>query len=87
MTHAEIETELPWFVNGTASARVRAAVEAELATCDACAADVAELRALRSVLNEIDAASAGVSPYVLSDTLERIATADRGESRARPQTP
>ena len=74
MTHAEIETELPWYVNGTASARARAAVEAELATCDACAADVAELRALRSVLNEIDAAGAGVSPYVLSDTLERIGT-------------
>jgi anti-sigma factor RsiW len=76
VTHAELETELPWFVNGTATPRVRAAVEAELETCERCSADVAELRALGTSLRELDAAAPAPSAYAFTDTLDRIGTSE-----------
>ena len=71
MTHAEIEQNLPWYLNGTLSPREIARIDAELATCARCAASAAELRALRSALLDIERDAPETASAAAFATLER----------------
>ncbi len=68
----EIAELLPFYANGTLDAADRARVEAELATCPACANELSELRTLAAALRSRAAATPPLAPSVLADALARI---------------
>ncbi len=72
MNHETIAELLPWYVNGTLPPHERAAVEAELASCPLCAADLAELQRIHAAMHEIDQDAPGPSESLMSRTLARL---------------
>jgi hypothetical protein len=73
MTDHDIAELLPFYANGTLDAGDRARVEAELATCAACAAELHDLETLAASLK---ARAQGTPPFpshVLDDVMARIA--------------
>jgi Domain of unknown function (DUF4349)/Putative zinc-finger len=74
MTQHEIAELLPFYANGTLDAADRARVEAELATCTECAAELRELETLGAALKAHADAAPPLPPYVLDDALARIST-------------
>lgn len=74
MTGHEIAELLPYYANGTLDAGERARVEAELATCPACAQELAELQALAASLRSRADAAPPLPAHLFDDVLARIAT-------------
>jgi hypothetical protein len=75
MNHETIAELLPWYVNGTLPPHERAAVEAELASCPLCAAELAELQRIHAAMHEIDKDAPGPSESLMSRTLARLDSA------------
>jgi hypothetical protein len=75
MNHETIAELLPWYVNGTLPPHERAAVEAELASCPLCAAELAELQRIHAAMHEIDKDAPGPSESLMSRTLARLESA------------
>jgi anti-sigma factor RsiW len=74
MNHETVTELLPWYVNGTLPLHERAAVEAELASCPLCAAQLAELQRVHAALHEIDQDAPGPSESLFARTLQRLDT-------------
>ena len=72
MNHDTITELLPWYVNGTLAPHERAAVEAELASCPLCAAELEQLQRIHAALHEIDQDAPGPSESLMSRTMARI---------------
>src|SRR5215469_3671743 len=72
MNHETVTELLPWYVNGTLAPHERAAVEAELASCPLCAAQLAELQRIHAALHEIDQDAPGPSESLFARTLARL---------------
>jgi hypothetical protein len=74
MNHAELERELPWYLNATVSPAVRDQIERALPGCASCATELGELRALREALVDIEAQAAGPSPALQGIVMRAIDT-------------
>ncbi|MBV8366817.1 MAG: DUF4349 domain-containing protein [Candidatus Eremiobacteraeota bacterium] len=74
MNHETVTELLPWYVNGTLAPHERAAVEAELASCPLCAADLAELQRIHAAMHELDQDAPGPSESLFARTLARVDT-------------
>jgi anti-sigma factor ChrR (cupin superfamily) len=74
MTGHDIAELLPFYANGTLEAAERARVEAELATCEACADELRELQMLASSLQAHAATAPPLPAHLFDDVLARIAT-------------
>jgi len=74
MTDHDIAELLPFYANGTLDAAERARVEAELATCTACASELRELTALAATLKARADAAPPLPEHVLDDAFARIST-------------
>ncbi len=72
MNHQTVTELLPWYVNGTLAPHERAQVEAELASCPLCAAELAELQRIHAAMHEIDQDAPGPSESLMGRTLARI---------------
>jgi anti-sigma factor RsiW len=65
---------LPYFANGTLDAADRSRVEAELASCPSCAAELREIEHLAAALRAHAEIASPVPPSVLDNAFARIAT-------------
>jgi hypothetical protein len=74
MNHAELERELPWYLNATVSPAVRDQIERALPGCERCANELGELRALREALGDIEAHAPGPSPALQGIVMRAIDT-------------
>ena len=74
MTDHDVAELLPFYANGTLDATERARVEAELATCTACASELRELTALAATLRARADAAPQLPEHVLDDVFARIST-------------
>ena len=81
MKHDTIAELLPWYVNGTLPPHERAAVEAELASCPLCAAELARLQRVHAAMHEIDKDAPGPSETLFARTLARV---ERESAQPRP---
>jgi hypothetical protein len=72
VNHAELERELPWYVNATASPELRERIERAAPGCEHCADELGELRALRDVLVASEAAAAAPSSALQEGVMRRI---------------
>lgn len=72
MTKHDVAELLPFYANGTLSATDRARVDAELASCESCAAELQELQALSASLNARAADAPALPAHLLDATLVRI---------------
>jgi uncharacterized protein DUF4349/putative zinc finger protein len=75
MTEHDVAELLPFYANGTLDAADRARVEAELATCTSCAAELREFHAIAAALKARAADAPALSPHVLESALARIGSA------------
>lgn len=72
MNHADLESELPWYLNATLPAPQRERIETSLSTCNGCTSELAELRALSAALIEIEAAAVAPASALCDDVMRRI---------------
>ena len=72
MNHAELESELPWYLSATLPAPQRERIETFLSTCNGCTGELAELRALSATFAEIEASAAAPSSAFFEDVMRRI---------------
>ena len=70
--HEAARLALPWLANGTLDGDERRGVEAHVAACDECAADLADERRLRDELRRATAVSPAPHPVQLSRLWSRI---------------
>ena len=82
----EIAELLPFYANGTLEPDDRARVEAELAACTDCAAELRDLEALGASLQARAAAAPPVPEHVLDEALARIAMPPATRAATRLQT-
>ncbi|MBV8369078.1 MAG: DUF4349 domain-containing protein [Candidatus Eremiobacteraeota bacterium] len=82
----EIAELLPFYANGTLEPDERARVEAELASCTDCAAELRDLEALGASLQARAAAAPPVPERVLDEALARIAMPPATRAATRLQT-
>jgi anti-sigma factor RsiW len=78
MTKHEIAELLPFYANGTLDAAERARVDAELAACPSCAAELRELQSLAGALKAHADAAPPLPQHVFDNALARIATPPAG---------
>lgn len=69
--HAEVAS-LPWYLNGTLPEEERRQIEAHLAVCAACRAELEELSQFRLRLREVYAAQPGPSVQTTLSVMERV---------------
>jgi anti-sigma factor RsiW len=86
MTDHEIAELLPFYANGTLDAAERARVDAELATCTACASELRELQALATTLKARADAAPPLPEHVLDDVFARISTPPAAIAATRLRT-
>jgi anti-sigma factor RsiW len=86
MTDHDIAELLPFYANGTLDAAERARVEAELATCTACASELRELQTLAATLKARADAAPPLPEHVLDDAFARIATPATAVAATRLRT-
>ena len=77
MSHTTIVQLLPWYVNDTLGPDERRQVEAELASCTECAAELEELKTVRSAMLELEETAPSPSGFGLTRTLARIEEHER----------
>jgi anti-sigma factor ChrR (cupin superfamily) len=82
----EIAELLPFYATGTLDAADRARVEAELAACGECAAELRDLEALGASLQARAAAAPPLPEHVLDEALARIAMPPATRAATRLQT-
>lgn len=80
MSHAKIAELLPWYVNGTLPMGERQSAALEVASCDACAAEVDELSKIQTALLELEATAPEPNERGLARALDSI---EREEERKR----
>ena len=80
----EITELLPFYANGTLSAVERDRVEAELATCASCNAELREIERLEAALRERAAEAPPLPGDLLGATLSRLDTVGPAPSLVRP---
>jgi hypothetical protein len=80
MSHAKIAELLPWYVNGTLPMGERQSAALEVASCDACAAEVDELAKIQTAMLELEATAPEPSEHGLARALAAI---DKEEERKR----
>lgn len=73
MTDHQIAELLPFYANGTLDAAERTRVEAELASCTSCAAELRELQSLGAALQLRAGDAPPLGQHVIDDALARIA--------------
>lgn len=83
MSHKDVQLLLPWYVNGTLKEDQKNAVEAELATCHECAAEVDALKALQGAVIDTNEAFPEPSPFLLSRALSRVEEVERDKEAER----
>jgi Domain of unknown function (DUF4349) len=74
VTDHRIAELLPFYANGTLEPAERARVEAELASCTSCAAELRELQSLGAALQLRAGDAPPLAQHVIDDALARIAT-------------
>lgn len=62
--HGRMKQLLPWYANGTLDATERATVESHLQTCEACRAEVDDLRTVAELLERESADAAAEAAFV-----------------------
>jgi len=72
VNHAELERELPWYVNATVAPEMRDRIERAVPGCEHCASELGELRALRDVLIASEAAAPSPSNALQANVMRRI---------------
>jgi len=80
MSHAKIAELLPWYVNGTLPMGERQSAALEVASCDACAAEVDELAKIQTAMLELEATAPEPNERGLARALDAI---DKEEERKR----
>lgn len=80
MSHAKIAELLPWYVNGTLPMGERQSAALEVASCDACAAEVDELATIQTAMLELEATAPEPNERGLSRALDAI---EKEEERKR----
>ncbi|HET9343823.1 MAG TPA: DUF4349 domain-containing protein [Candidatus Eremiobacteraceae bacterium] len=80
MSHAKIAELLPWYVNGTLPMGERQSAALEVASCDACAAEVDELAKIQTAMLELEATAPEPSGRGLARALDAI---EKEEERKR----
>ena len=86
MSDHRIAELLPFYANGTLDEAERARVEAELASCTSCAAELRELQSLGVALKSRAGEAPPVAQHVLDDALARIATPPVSAAATRLRT-
>ncbi|HEV3041213.1 MAG TPA: zf-HC2 domain-containing protein [Candidatus Angelobacter sp.] len=87
MKHSEVLELLPWYVNATLDEQERQTVEAHVAGCSECAAELESLVAMRRMVVSAGDAGPVPSPFMLNRALEQIEEYERAKSHqeAAPQ--
>lgn len=80
MSHAKIAELLPWYVNGTLGMGERQAAALEVASCDACAAEVDGLSKIQTAILELEATAPEPDEHGLARALDAV---EREEERKR----
>ena len=80
MSHAKIAELLPWYVNGTLGMGERQSAALEVASCDACAAEVDELSKVQTAILELEATAPAPSERGIARALDAI---EKEEERKR----
>jgi hypothetical protein len=80
MKHSEVLELLPWYVNATLDEQERQTVEAHVAGCSECAAELESLVAMRRMVVSAGVAGPGPSPLMLNRALEQIEEYERVKS-------
>jgi hypothetical protein len=80
MSHAKIAELLPWYVNGTLPMGERQSAALEVASCDACAAEVDELAKIQTAMLELEATAPEPNERGLARALDAI---EKEEERKR----
>lgn len=80
MSHAKIAELLPWYVNGTLPMGERQSAALEVASCDACAAEVDELAKIQTAMLELEATAPEPTGRGIARALDTI---EKEEERRR----
>jgi anti-sigma factor ChrR (cupin superfamily) len=86
VTDHEIAELLPFYANGTLDAPDRARVEAELASCTSCAAELRELQTLGTALQARAADAPPLAQHLIDGALARVTAAPVSSAATRLRT-
>lgn len=83
MTHRDIFTLLPWYLNETLTPQERRSVEAHMADCPACRKELGRLKVLRTGVAELNEAIPAPSPDLLARALRDVEAFELEKTKRR----